>query len=194
LLKLNQTTYVRALDVAEAAVARAQAAVERATLAVTQLPPDATPGQIESAQAELRLAQADRQLAVSQVAQAQADLNQTELRATIAGTIAMINVSAGEQVDAGETVATIGDLSAWLIQTTDVSELEVVRIAVGDRATATFAALPGQTLSGHVDSIELRGTNENGGIPLFTVTIRPDVTLPQLRWNMSANVSIEPSS
>jgi hypothetical protein len=28
---------------------------------------------------------------------------------------------------------------------------------------------------------------------VFTVTIRPDVTLPQLRWNMSASVSIEPS-
>jgi hypothetical protein len=80
-----------------------------------------------------------------------------------------------------------------LVETTDVSELDVVRVAVGDRATITFTALPGVEETGTVDSIEARGTDNNGEIN-FAVTIQPDSYLPQLRWNMSATVSIVPTS
>jgi hypothetical protein len=44
-----------------------------------------------------------------------------------------------------------------------------------------------------VDNIQVRGTDENGQVN-FVVTITPDTYLPQLRWNMSATVSIVPSS
>ena len=83
-------------------------------------------------------------------------------------------------------------MASWLIETTDLSELEVVRIAAGDRATITFAALPDVSLTGHVDRIQVRGTTDSGEVK-FAVVIRPDVHVPDLRWNMSATARIEPS-
>ena len=171
LLKLDQTKYLSDINVASASVDQTQAALDAATLAVQQLPSDATAEQIDAAQAALRLAQSNIELAHSQLSAAQSALRQTELRAPIAGTISNIDVTTGEQVTAGMTIASIGDMSTWLIETTDVSELDVVRVAVGDRATITFSALPGVTATGVVDSIQVRGTN--AARVNFAVTIRP---------------------
>jgi hypothetical protein len=84
-------------------------------------------------------------------------------------------------------------MTSWLVETTDVSQLDVVRILVGDRATMQFPALPSLTMGGTVESIEARGTTQNGQVN-FAVTIRPDSFVPQLRWNMTVSVSIVPSS
>jgi hypothetical protein len=53
--------------------------------------------------------------------------------------------------------------------------------------------LPGVEAAGAVDSIQVRGTTTSGEVN-FAVTIRPDTFLQQLRWNMTATVSIEPSA
>jgi HlyD family secretion protein len=192
LLRLDQSGYLAEVAVSESAVTRGEAAVDRATVALEQLPDDATPGQIETANAELRLAEADLELARSTLAEAQAALRATELRSPIAGTVAALNVTNGEIAFAGNTLMTVGDMAAWLIETTNLSELEVVRIAPGDRATITFAALPAIVLTGRVDRIQVRGTTDSGEVK-FAVVIRPDIHLDQLRWNMSATVRIEPS-
>ncbi len=192
LLKLDQATYLAAIDVAESLVGRATAEVEQAQLQLDQLPPDASPGQIESVQANLRLAQAELELARSTLSDAQTALAQTEVRAPFGGTIAEVTVEVGEQAVAGQTVITIGDISGWLIETTDLSELEVVRLAVGDRATVDIEALPDLVIDGTVDRIQVRGTSADGGI-VFAVAIRPDSHNPKLRWGMSATVHIRPS-
>jgi HlyD family secretion protein len=189
---LDQATYVAAVAVAEADLRRATAAVEQAQLQLEQLPPDASPGQIESVQANLRLAEAERDLADSTLSEARIALQQTEVRAPFAGTVADVAIEPGEQAIAGQTLLTVGDTSGWLIETIDLSELEVVRVAVGDRATVSFDALPGQSIEGTVDSIQVRGTSANGGV-LFAVSIRPDTTSPDLRWGMSATVRIRPT-
>ena len=191
LLTLDQTTHLAAVDVAEAALGYAQAALDLAELELEQLPPNASPGQVESAQAELDLAEAELELARSTLTEAQTALRHTELRAPFAGTVAEVAVEVGEPVTAGEPVVTIGDLSTWLIETTDLSELEVVRVAVGDPATISFDALPDVVLTGRVARIQVRGTTDNGGV-LFAVAIRPDEHIPELRWKMTATVRISP--
>jgi HlyD family secretion protein len=192
LIRLNQSTYLAAIDGAQADLDHADATLESAQLLVDQLPPDATPGQIESAQAGLRLAQTERDVAASRLTEAQVALRQTELRAPFDGTVALVNVERGEQAVAGQPLVTIGDLSGWLIETTDLSELEVVRVAVGDAATVTFEALPNLVLTGRVDRIQVRGTGEAGNV-VFAVAIKLDTHNPQLRWNMTATVRITPS-
>jgi RND family efflux transporter MFP subunit len=192
LVKLDQSTYLAAVVVAEADLRRATAAVEQAQLQLEQLPADASPGQIEAVQANLRLAEAERDLAQSTLSEAQTALLQTEIRAPFAGTIADVAVEAGEQAVAGQTIVSIGDTAGWLIETTDLSELEVVRVAVGARATITFEALPDVTLDGTVERIQVRGTSEDGGV-IYAVAIRPDLNHPDLRWGMSATVRIRPS-
>jgi HlyD family secretion protein len=193
LLKLDQRKYLSDIEVAFASVDQTQAALDAATLRVAQLPTDASPDEISSAQAAVALAQSNHELAASQLTAAQTALRQTELRAPIAGTIASIDVTTGEQATAGQTIVSIGDMSSWLIETTDVSQLDATRVFVGDRATITFMALPDVTITGLVSSVEVRGTAANGDV-IFTVTIQPDAFDGRLRWNMSANVSIVPSS
>ena len=192
ILRLDPTGYLAAVNAAQADLDHADAVVARAQLAVDELPVDATPSQIATAQAELRLAQTDRDVAASKLTEAQFALRQTELRAPFDGTMAAINVERGEQSVAGQPVATIGDLSGWVIETTDLSELEVVRVAVGDPATVTFEALPDLVLTGHVDRIQVRGTGDAGNV-VFAVAIKPDVHNTDLRWNMTATVRITPS-
>ena len=192
LMRIDQSTYVAAIVVAEAAVETATAAVETARILLEQLPPDASPGQIESVQANLRLTEAELELARSTLSEAQTALGQTEVRAPFAGTVAEIALEVGEQAIAGQTVLSIGDMTSWVIETTDLSELEVVRLAVGDAATVTFEALPELTLTGTVDGIQVRGTNANGGV-VYAVAIRPDTHHPELRWGMTATVRITPS-
>lgn len=192
LVRLDQSLYQAAINLAEDELVSAEAAVAKAQLEFDRLPPDASPDQIESAQAELRLAEAERNVAESTLSEAQVALRQTELRAPFNGTVAAIDIERGEQARAGEPVATIGDLSRWLIETTDLSELEVVRLSVGDAATVTFEALPDLVLAGRVDRIQVRGTGPAGNV-VFAVAIRPDTHDEQLRWNMTATVRITPS-
>lgn len=192
LLRLNQSIYLAAIDSAQDDLVLAEAALASAQLQVDQLPLDATPEAVAQSQAELRLAQAERDVAASRLTEAQVALRQTELRAPFDGTVALINVERGEQAAVGQPLVTIGDLSGWLVETTDLSELEVVRVAVGDAATVTFEALPDLVLSGRVDRIQVRGTGEAGNV-VFAVAIKPDTHNPQLRWNMTATVRITPS-
>lgn len=192
LLQLDQSTYRAQVDVAEADIRLATAAVEQAQLAVEQLPPDANPGQVGFVQANLRLAEADLDLARTTLGSAEAALLQAEVRAPFAGTIADVAVEVGEQAIAGQTVITIGDSTGWLIETTNVSELEVVRLAVGDPASVSFEALPDLVIDGTVDRIQVRGTTADGGV-VFAVAIRPDVDRDELRWGMTATVRIRPS-
>lgn len=192
LVRLDPSTRQAAVDVASADIDRAEAAVDRAQLQVEQLPDDASPAQRESAAAELRLAEADLRVALSALTEAEIALSQTELRAPFAGTVAWVGVSVGEQAIADQAIVSIGDLSEWFIQTNDLSELDVVRVAVGDRAEISFDALPDLTVEGTVDQIQVRGDTEQGGVR-FDVLIRPDVHYPELRWNMSATVRINPS-
>jgi HlyD family secretion protein len=191
LVRLDQSTYEAAINVAQDELDRAEATVTKAELQVERLPDDATPAEIEQAQVDLRLARTDRDVAASALSEAQVALRQTELRAPFSGTVAAINVERGEQAPAGEPVVTIGDLTGWLIETTDLSELEVVHVHVGDAATVTFEALPDLVLAGHVDRIQVRGTGPAGNV-VFAVAVRPDTHNERLRWNMSATVRITP--
>lgn len=192
LLKLDQSTSQAQVKRAEADIRLATTVVEQAQLAVEQLPPNASPGQVAFAQANLTLAEADLDVARAALSSAQAALLLAEVRAPFAGTIADVAVEVGEQAIAGQTVITIGDSTGWLIETTNVSELEVVRLAVGDIASVSFEALPDLVVEGTVDRIQVRGTTAEGGV-VFAVAIRPDVHRDELRWGMTATVRITPS-
>jgi RND family efflux transporter MFP subunit len=191
LVRLDQSAQQAAVDVAGANVNRAEKAVRRAEAEAELLPGDASQAQLDAAEAEVSLARAELQLAQSTLAEAEVALRQTEIRAPFEGVVASMDVAVGEQVEAGQPMVTVADFTSWLIETTDMSELDVVRIAVGDRATITFSALPDIELAGTVDHIQVRGSTDGSGAS-FTVVIKPDERLSELRWNMSAEVRVLP--
>ena len=97
----------------------------------------------------------------------------------------------GEQVSPGAPVAVLADLSSWQIETDDLTELNIVRIAEGAPVLITFDAIPDLELPGKVVRIKEIGENKMGDMT-YTVIIAPDQNDDRLRWNMTATVVIEP--
>ncbi len=96
-----------------------------------------------------------------------------------------------EYVAPGAPAVHLADVSTWQIETTDLTELDVVRVRVGSPVTMTFDALPELELTGTVSRIRLLGENKQGDIT-YVVTITPDRQDERLRWNMTAAISIAP--
>ena len=156
----------------------------KARLDALQEPP--RPADIAAADANIAAAQAD-------LNRANATLADTELHAPFAGTIATVNVKVGEGVTPGTAVIQLADFSAWEIQTTDLTEISITQVSVGDAATLTFDAIPDLTLPGQVTRIGSLGENRQGDI-VYTVTVTPSKLDDRLRWNMTAKVSITPKN
>jgi multidrug efflux pump subunit AcrA (membrane-fusion protein) len=134
--------------------------------------------------AEARQLNAERQADAAQKA-----LNNLELRAPFASTLVGLSLKERDFVSPGMVVAHIADLSGWKIETTNLSEMDVVKIAPGDTAAVTFDALPGTKLTGHVDKINGFGESQQGEIT-YKATILLDTVDSQLHWNMTAIVKI----
>lgn len=169
----------------QAEIAAAEAEVRRAKAQLALLEAGQRPEAIAAAEANLMAARAALE-------QAEAALAETELRAPFAGTVAAVDVNGGELVTAGMTLVQVADLSAWRIETSDLTELEVVEIEQGDRALITVDALPGLELTGRVVRIKPLGENKLGDI-VYTVLIEPDTQDSRLRWNMTTAVTLEPN-
>jgi hypothetical protein len=83
------------------------------------------------------------------------------------------------------------DASSWTIETTDVTELEVVNLAVGQNVTFTADALSGVTMHGVVTEISQSSFVQSGDV-IFTVRIKANDVDPRLKWGMTVEVTFEP--
>jgi HlyD family secretion protein len=166
---------------AQAAVQAATAQRDAAQAQLDLLQAGATGEEI--AAAEAAVAQAEAALAAAQAA-----LDQATLRAPFAGTVAALEVSAGETVLPGQVVLTLADLDHLRAETTDLSEMDVGQVAVGQRATVYVEAL-GLEIGGRVLSIEPRAGTIGGDV-VYKVVIELDEQPPGLRWGMSVDVEI----
>jgi len=152
---------------AEAALARLQEGVSDEDLLAAQL-------QVEQAQLSLE--------------QAQHQLEGTVLTTPHDGTITLVAVREGE-LTAGQPAFILTDLSQFHIEVT-VDEIDIGPVAEGQNVTVTLDALPGETLTGHVDQIADTAQLDSG-VVTYKVTIRLDPTGIPLRVGMTANVDIE---
>lgn len=184
-----------------AQVKQAQANLDRLQEPVTENEIAEAEAMIQQAQAQLDLVMAgarDEELAAALAAvdqaqaglqQAQASLVDTELRAPFSGTVAVMHVKEGEQVGGGMPVVQLADLTTWQVETDDLTELDIVNVQEGDRATLTFDAIEDLELTGVVARIKPLGEEKRGDIT-YTVIIRPDEQDPRLRWKMTAVATI----
>ncbi|MCD8344287.1 MAG: efflux RND transporter periplasmic adaptor subunit [Oscillospiraceae bacterium] len=101
-------------------------------------------------------------------------LDNYSFTAPISGTIIDKNYEAGENVESGDTLCVIYDLS-YLTMTLSVDELDVSSIAVGQSVEITADAVEGVTYSGVVTKVSVAGT-ASGGVTTYPVTIRIDET------------------
>ncbi len=167
-----------------AELAAAQAEVNRVQAQLELLKAGSRPETVQAAEAGVASAQAD-------LAKAAAALHDTELNAPLAGTIVSLDTRLGEQVAAGAPIAQLADLTAWQVETIDLTEISVTRVREGATAHLAFDAAPDRKLSGRVARIRALGENRQGDM-VYRVTILPDQVDASLRWNMTAQVTIEP--
>lgn len=179
-LKSGSYLQVRTAE-AGISAAEAQQGVAQAQLALLQ----AGTTTDEVAVAEAAVTQAEAALEVARVA-----LERCEVRAPFAGTAGVVNVRRGELVALGQPLVTLGDLITLRVETTDLDENYVARVAVGQQAGVTFDALPERVFAGHVARISPMAEPGAGGVN-YTVIVELDDLDPAILWGMTAFVDIE---
>jgi HlyD family secretion protein len=163
----------------------AKAEIRRVRAQLALLKAGARPEQIAAAEADVAAAEAALE-------QTKVAVDEMELCAPFAGTVASLDVGVGEAVAVGVPVVQLADLSAWQIETEDLTEMDVVSIEEGDPVLITIDALPGVEVPGEVVRIRHIGENKHGDMT-YTVIIEPQGADRRLRWNMTTMVAIEPS-
>ncbi len=167
------------LDIAEAnaAFALAQANLADAEREYARLKDGPDPDAVAAAQARIK--------------SIEVVINQKYLFVPFDGTIVEKYVRSGESISPGVPVVLLADLSTLVVETTDLSEVDVARIKEGDPVKVTFDALPDSVVNGKVSKIALK--NAAGSGVYYTVTVTLDEIPSALRWGMSAFVEIKVS-
>ncbi len=141
---------------------------------------------------QLAVAQARLDNAKAQVAAAQDALNNFELKAPFDGMVADVSVDLGQQVGPGTVAVSVTDPSQWIVETNDLTELEVVKLADGQKVTMVPDALPDVKLTGTVQTISGAFTKQGGDI-VYNVRILVDNPVdPRIRWGMTVEATFAP--
>jgi HlyD family secretion protein len=162
-------------------VIQAEAAARQAQAQLDLVKAGARPEAVAAAEADVATAQAT-------VKQAEAALQALTLAAPFAGTITTLNVSAGEVSQPAQPVLTLADLSRLRVESTDLSERDVARVAVGRSANVTIEPL-GVDVEGKVVQIASQA-NVVGGDAVYRVVIELAQQPAGIRWGMTAQVDI----
>ncbi len=118
-------------------------------------------------------------------------IRQSKLIAPFDGTVVEMYINSGEMVSPGAPVLLLADLSTLQVKTTDLNEVDVARLQIGDTVEISFDALPDTTITGKVSQISLKNTSGSG--VYYDVIITLDDIPEGLRWGMSAFVGIQVS-
>lgn len=138
---------------------------------------------------QLARAQAALVSAESQLAAARATLAQMDLLAPYAGTIMEIHdLEAGEIVNPGQVLITFADVSTWYVETTDLTELDVARLEIGQEVGLIVDAFPERDLTGTLESISSTYRERSGDV-LYTARIRIEDPPGALRWGMTVELT-----
>ena len=165
---------------AEAAVAEAayqEALWYLAALKGEDLPDDASGAKL----AQLQQAQAD-------LLAAQVRLEQTRLIAPFDGVIAQVNVSVGDFVAPAQPLVIVSDVGNMQVKTTDLSELDIVRVQVGAQAEVLVEAL-GESFPATVISISPLADTLGGDV-VYEVVLSFDEFPAGLLAGMTTEVAI----
>ncbi len=164
-------------------IQQALAKLETAKNQLAKLNP--TADDLALATANVNAAEAARDLVAEQ-------LKNAKLVAPFDGVVTSLDVKVGEYAAMGTPIVRIADISDWQVETTDLTELNIVNVRDSAPVTLEFDAIPNLVLPGKVVRIKGYGENRQGDI-VYTVVVGLDQQDARLRWNMTAKVTIEPA-
>lgn len=163
----------------EVALAQARALDAERTWADRKDGPDPD----DVALAEAQLANAEAQLAAAEAA-----LANIVLTAPFAGTVAGIMTKVGEMAAPGQPAVVLADFSSWIVETDNLTEIELPRVAVGQPVAVSFDALSDLELTGTVTAIRPLFEIRQGDVT-YVVKIALGEEDPRLQWGMTAIVT-----
>ena len=135
------------------------------------------------------LAQARVSNAEAQLQAGQAALDEMEIKAPFDGTVGKLNVHAGDWVTPGQLILSMVDLKHLQVETTDLSERDVVKVKVGQPVTVFVKALE-KDVPGAVTQIAPLADTLGGDVVYQTI-ISLDEVPEGLLPGMSVDVKYE---
>jgi HlyD family secretion protein len=197
----------RLQDQAEAQVGNAYVALQSAELQYEQVKAGADEHQIAIARAQLAQAQArlakleagigeeellqletQVRMAETTLERARASLEDAILRAPFAGTVAEVNVSAGEMTGSALPAVVLMDTSSFSLEV-EVDEIDVGRLATGQTVEVTFDSLPDVVVTGTLRTIAEAASTSSGSV-VYRTLIDLTPADAHLRAGMSATAAI----
>ena len=118
---------------------------------------------------------------------AQQTLSDYYIKAPFDGVIASVPVIRGDNVGSGTTLGTI--ITSKELATITLNEVDVAKIALGEKATLTFSAVPDLTITGQVAQIDSLGTVSQGVVN-YGVKISFDTSDSRIKPGMSVDAEI----
>lgn len=146
-------------------------------------------------QAKQELINAQNDLKIIQLGTAGKGAANTNIRATVSGTVLDIPVKKGDQViesnnfNPGTTVATIADLTLMIFEG-QVDEAEVAKLTIGMPLSISLGAIDGKSFDAKLRFVSPQGIEEQGAVQF---KIEADVSLDSnffVRAGYSANATI----
>ncbi len=118
---------------------------------------------------------------------AQKELADYTIRAPFDGLIAQVAVKKGDELTANTVVATL--ITKQKLATISLNEVDVSKIAVGQKTTLTFDAINNLTISGEVAEVDAIGTVTQG-VVTYNVKIGFDTQDDRVKPGMSVSAAI----
>jgi HlyD family secretion protein len=121
------------------------------------------------------------------LADAQTTLSYYYLKAPFDGMIAKINTEKGDSISGGTSVVTL--VTTQQIATLSMNEVDVAKIKVDQKATLTFDAVEGLTITGVVSEVDTIGTVSQG-VATYNVKITFDTQDDRVKPGMTVSAVI----
>ena len=130
----------------------------------------------------------DIRAAEAKVAAAEATVSLGCIEAPFSGTVTKAVPRVGDEVTNGNSGFRIDDISELFVDV-EISEVDINRIAVGQKAELTFDAIIGEVFAGDVVEVSSVGIDNGSGVD-FQVTLKIIDPSEQVRPGMTAAVNI----
>ena len=163
--------------------AAAQAGMQEAEWYLTAVRGEPVPKEASGAQLT-RLQNAHDELAAAKAA-----YENSRLTAPFSGTVAALEATVGDFLPPGFIVAIVADLTRLQVETTDLSELDVSAVSVGQECSISIEAL-GEDVPGHVLRVSPLPTTLGGDV-VYAATVELDSIPAGLLPGMTGVVRFE---
>lgn len=165
------------------ALAAGVAALAQAQERLAALTAGLTPEELQL----LEVAVAEAELALAQVAAAQAEGDeQGRILAPFDGVVTSIGIQEGQAASAGAETIILADLSELIVETTDLTELDIAAVRPEQPVEVTIPGSGAPILQARVSFISPQVTISPAGQSLYRVLVSLNRPEPSLRWGMTA--------